>query len=81
LSTSLVSGNRLTEQEALTLLTALIHQHCLLLFVLNTFGSDRQPQTRAEPDQGANDRGALRVLGHRLHKAPIDLDGIQLEIA
>src|SRR3954462_9805805 len=69
----LVDRQRLAEQETLVLVAAFLGQEGALFGCLHAFGDDTQAEAARQVDDGARDRGVVRVREDVAHELLVDL--------
>src|SRR3954447_22861991 len=74
-----IVGDRqwLAEEISLHSVATFVGQECKLLLSFNAFGDDRHLEPVAETNDGANDRGRLRVTADVDHEGAVDLDLVE----
>ena len=71
----------LTEQVALHASASLSREILQLLRILNTLCDHGEIKTLRQPDDGRDNRGAVRALMHIKHETPVDLQAVEREAA
>src|SRR6185436_14383520 len=72
--------DRLAEEPPLPVLAAAVHQEVPLLIGLDALRHDLQTETAAHLDDGANDRGVIRVARRIAYERLVDFERADREL-